>query len=282
MQTHPVLKTIAQLVVFTLLCLGFVSCTDTDRVDPVRLRLKQVNGTLADSPFRINTTYTYDSLNRLSAIARADSSFTTISYNNPDKQYIFYVDYNGNDRTRGALTLIDPYKLDQTTIRGLQYYFGGKFNPEATTTSLYNGTGIALKTHFNDFIYTLDTTSKHLIQYSSFIPPHHDKYSKSDYVYTKDNITLATNTYFVASTDLIQSKSEISYVYDTNPNPFSGLFDLNIAPEFRFSRNNVTKRLQGNLTSDYTYVYNQQGLPVKRTEIRNGSTYVINYSYEEY
>jgi len=143
MQT--IFKTVVRLLVLTLLYIGGIRCSKTDQVEPVRLRLKQVDGVLADSPFRIHTIYTYDSLNRLSTIARADSSFTTISYSNPDKQYIFYVDYSSNDRTRGALTLIDPYKLDQNTIRGLQYYFGGKFNPEATTTSLYNGTGIALK-----------------------------------------------------------------------------------------------------------------------------------------
>jgi len=93
---------------------------------------------------------------------------------------------------------------------------------------------------------------------------------------------LATNTYFVVYTNQVRSKNEISYVYDTNTNPLSGLFDLSIDPEFRFSQNNVIKKSQNNLISNYTYVYNQQGLPVKRTESRNGNTYVMNYTYEEY
>lgn len=270
------------------LLLALTSCTDQSLPDPVplaRLRLKQVVGTAPDgSP--INTTYTYDSLNRLSSIQRRDGSLSLISYNNPDKLLLFYVDYpKANDRSFGSVTLY-PYDLRQnerSVVVGNMYFFSTGplgFDLNSSLASL------ALKTHYTDFTYSFDV-KKHLIHYRQSVPPAGVELDRSTYEYTHENITSVAQSSFDVTSGRLRSQTSSLLEYDDKPNPYYGLLDTTIDPQLRFSTNNVIKNA---LTSSaapstlevYKYEYNQQGLPIKSTLDRSGKSYITNYTYESY
>ncbi|GAB3787396.1 hypothetical protein GCM10028818_52300 [Spirosoma horti] len=242
-------------------------------------------GTVPDgSP--INTTYSYDSLNRLSSIQRSDGSLSLISYNNPDKLLLFYVDYpNPADRTSGSVTLY-PYDLGQSSrsvVVGNAYFFSAGaqgFDLSSTLASLN------LKTHYKDVTYALDAT-KHLLRYSQSVPPGGAELERSEYGYTQENITSVVQSSFDVSSGKLRSQTSFVLAYDDKHNPYFGLLDTALDPRLRFSANNV---LTNTLTSSaapsfndvYRYEYNQQGLPIKSSLERSGTTYTTTYTYESY
>lgn len=269
-----------------LLVLAFASCTNHRLPNPLtRLRLKQVVGIAPDGS-SINTTYSYDSLNRLRSIQRNDGSLSLISYNNPDKLLLFYVDYpNFADRTSGSVTLF-PYDLGQSSrsvVVGNAYFFSAGaqgFDLSSTLASL------ALKTHYKDVRYALDATN-HLLRFSQSLPPGGVELERSEYGYTQENITSVAQSSFDGSSGKLRSQTSSVLAYDDKPNPYFGLMDTALDPRLRFSANNVltnTLTSSGNPSSIevYRYEYNPQGLPIKSSLERSGQIYTTTYTYESY
>ncbi|GAB4018539.1 hypothetical protein [Spirosoma koreense] len=246
------------------LSLSLFACTDHrlgGPSSPVRLRLKSVQGG------SLNTTYTYDSQNRLARVTKADGSLRVYSYSTTDYPGVpLFKEYpNPADQTKGTATI---------------YYSNGEAGSYtyARTRPLFNSEinfGATLRTFY---LYgnsnRITSVDHHLGEDITGINP-------ASFIYTGENITTANyNTFRFPDHD-------DTYVYDDKINPFFGMLDPDLSDVELFSRNNVTRidytsrQSQPSYMKTYAYDYNAQGLPIRRTTIQGGNE-VITYTYETY
>ena len=254
-----------QLVLGLGLAMSLFSCMDHQLggpSSPVRLRLKTVQGG------GFNTTYNYDTQNRLTTVTKADGSLRVYSYDSTGIVALMKNYPNPTDRANGTVTAYYStgeegsyskariYNLNNGIINnpifGDSYssiFFFGNSN---RITSINRRTGMAVTgNHFIDFSYTGENIIA--AKYTQFRFPDHDD----------------------------------TYEYDDKINPFFGMYDPDLSDVELFSRNNVTKinyvsrQSQPSYMNTYVYEYNPQGLPVKRTTTEGGNE-VITYTYESY
>ncbi|GAB4004722.1 hypothetical protein GCM10028808_02930 [Spirosoma migulaei] len=258
-----------------VIALGFLvslfACSDHrlgGSLSPVRLRLKTVAGG------GLNTTYTYDSQNRLASISKADGSLGIISYGDPDHKYsangldntLFVQLPNPADQTTGAITLY-PRNLDGTTFSATKY-------------SLVNSRPGNYR--FQNYQYTFDA-NRHISTIYSVDPNVNPSGDFFTFTYTGENITRGAYSYVGGHFNA----GVFAYEYDDKINPFFGLLDPDIDPLDRFSRNNRVKSSSSSFSNTpvttYEYEYSSQGLPTKRTTKQDGTIVsVLTYTYESY
>ena len=236
---------------------------------PARLRLKTVQGAA------INTTYTYDSQNRLATIAKADGSLGVFAYGDPDKHYVYtdtekdftyFILYpNPADKTTGEITRL-PLTLSGTTFQADTY--------PLINSKLYQPTKLRYTT------YSFDVSKRISSVYRYLSGPVGDNFA---YAYPAENsiheVLNYSGGHFTVSYKLD---------FDSKINPFYGLFDPDLDALEVFSRNNLVTTT---LTSDptpkvvtvYDYEYNAQGLPTKRTTKQGTNPdETLTFTYESY
>lgn len=262
-------------IIALCVALTFFSCSDHrlgGPLSPARLRLKSYTSGSA------TTTYTYDNQNKVATIASPDGSLGVFSYDAPDKQFVYFYEYpDPADRSKGRTTL---YPVD--------------FQPNIYTPGAYFNIGYQLFTvnpaslnipdanRYADkrFNYSFDASKRLSGYYTSDGSDNASSRSGSGYTYTGENITGQTSA---AGRTTFPSGA---YQYDDKVNPFFGLMDPGVDPALRYSRNNrVRAEFTGRGYPDelrtYTYEYNAQGLPTKRTE-SGARTEVTTFTYEPY
>ncbi|GAB3943129.1 hypothetical protein GCM10028805_08860 [Spirosoma harenae] len=254
------------------LLLNLSSCVDHrlgGTLSPVRLRLK----TTDDGTTR--TTYSYDSQNQPISITR-NQVVNTIMYGDPQRIYtsseseanhIFYITPSSSTPGQGEIVVYPPV-LTNTRFTATRYNY-------STATKIYYSVRLRY------FDYTFDGSGR-LTSYADRSDTNPDLNSYG-YTYTGENITRQD----VSTAGGHGLNYRIDYTHDDKINPFYGLWDPEIETRLRFTRNNmISARSQGLSSNDdivYTYEYNQQGLPTKRTTVRNGvQSGVLTFTYESY
>lgn len=246
------------------LAMSLFACTDHRLggvLSPARLRLKTAE---AGS---LNSTYTYDSQNRLATLSKNDGSLGVYKYDDVNKYAELRQYVNPADQTSGV-HITFPYSFDGTDFTSTTYTFNS-YNYFGNTVDVAR--------------YSFDPNNKgHIIYVArNTLSPGIDQRS---YQYTGENITKRR---FSQGRILYGDKV---YEYDNKINPFFGSTDPDIDDIQRFSRNNVVKTTLSppigtsgipDQITVYEYEYNSQGLPTKRT-IKQGGTEVITYTYEAY
>jgi hypothetical protein len=296
MNTTRLLHCFAYLFLFV----GFWGCTD-HRIPVVtpgasRLRVKTItqegpNGTWKISAFK------YDAQGRLSLIIgyQAPDSSTT-----PVENTVFQ--YDGQNRLTQAR-------------REVVRRSGSSPNPFELYTYGYNGDGLASGVGFSSSSMGAVTRWNASLLYNGgnrpvggsdfFDIPGVSISSNSSYVYTGNNITSVTRTQrFVRDIPII-STGTTTYAFDTNVNPFYGVFvipkptllafppsaSLNDNTYFgglsfltTLSQNNVLSITDaGGGVTLYSYTYNAANLPTKRvTAAGNSVLETLYFEYENY
>ncbi|QDK80130.1 hypothetical protein EXU85_16570 [Spirosoma sp. KCTC 42546] len=284
---------------YLFLLIGFWGCTD-HRI-PVapgasRLRVKTIiqegpNGTSKISAFN------YDSQGRLSLIIgyQAPDSSTT-----PVENTVFQ--YDGQNRltqarrevVRRASSSPNPFEL---------YRYG------------YNGAGLVDGVGFSSSSMGAVTRWNATLQYNGankavgssefFDIPGVTITSNSSYVYTGNNITSVTTTSTLFRNTPFTTTSTTTYAFDTNVNPFYGVFVIPKLAQFAFppsaslndntyfgglrflstlSQNNILSAIDGGGgVTLYSYTYNAANLPTKRvTAAGNSVLETLYFEYENY
>ena len=260
---------------FLAICIALTlaSCSDHrlgGPQSPVRLRLKSF------TEGANTTTYTYDSQNRVATIARPDGSMGVFSYDDPKQQTIYFYEYpDPADRSKGRTTLY-PFDLQPNIYTPGAYILIGK---QTGTVDPAVITIINSRNAFDKlYNYSFDTNKRLTVYYTSSGSDDATSRFGSGYTYTGENITGSTG--FSGRTT-----SPVSVIgFDDKLNPFFGLMDPDVDPALRYSRNNPVKsELSGypDFLRSYTYEYNAQGLPTKRTQTAGG-TVVTTFAYEAY
>lgn len=243
---------------------SLLACTDHRLggvLSPVQQRLKTVSGSL-------NSTYTYDSQNRLATISKPTGGLSTFIYDDVQKYTEVRQFANASDQANGTRTTF-PYSFP---------------NKDFTTTIYsFNNGATNYYSMIDEIHYTVDPlTPSHLRSVTRYY--YSTQRDVRVYEYTGDNITKGTFSFGRVSL------GDKTYEYDNKINPFFGSTDPDIDDIQRFSRNNVVKitstypPIAGGYPDEvitYAYEYNQQGLPTKRTTTQGG-TGVTTYSYESY
>jgi len=270
----------------TLLATGLLSCSDHrlgGPASPARLRLRSLQSTTqtGGTTFTYTYTYSYDSLNRPVSIDRINNGQTSlaiVAYGDPQLKYVnsvqetnrvFFLEYpNPADRTQGQATLY-PLPLSPVSFTAKRYAL---LNSKVYY-SIYDRT----------YQYNFNNTGN-LIGFSdvgSSSPIDQNNYG---YGYTGENIS--SEQFSTAAGHGF--RGTITYTYDSRPNPFFELLDPKLSVAGRFSRNNVTSLTYSNVSNSlsnttYTYEYNAQGLPTKRSATTNGAVIeTLLYTYESY
>lgn len=257
-------------LVVLCVALTLFACSDHrlgGALSPARLRLKSFTS-------GSNTTmYTYDNQNKVSTIARPDGSLGVFLYDDPSKKSIYFYEYpNPADKSKGTVTVY-PTDLQPLTLPPGTYLIVGK---------RYGTVGLA-------FINQVNLTPDKLFSYYFDANKRLASYSTSDGnntgtsvqqtvpMFTNENIT--QSDYSAKGAGLTTT----TLAYDDKTNPFFGLMDPSIDVIERYSRNNRVKTSvpSYNELREYTYEYNAQGLPTKRT-LTTGGVEVTMFTYEAY
>ena len=206
--------------------------------------------------FSLSSTYAYNSKNQISGIEET-SSDTFLSSN---KSYSNFV-YN-------SLGNLESYQV-QYTVNGTAYHYKITYIyttagivQEATITNMATNT-IILR---NTYEYTTNGLIHRYVQPSGVVS------QTSIYTYNGDNITQAEYKNQAGTTMQIVNFSG----YDNKPNPFQ-LKWAAIPDKIRSINNSSTETRTlsstGAVTTwQYSFEYNADGYPIKRTDIANGRT----------
>ena len=216
----------------------------------------------------MNTTYTYDSQHRPATITKADGSLSVYSYNEGTKTTQLNQYPDPADRTTGTAWVF-PSNF-------------GDFSPFIVRLYPITNSVISSPVAIRNETYELDASNHVTLVLRG---PGNTSNSQSGindgYTYTGENITRGST---VNGRSILSTST---YEYDANINPFFGLTDPAIVNTQRFSRNNVVKETKVMSGSTdlirYEYVYNQQGLPTKRTtSVNDVVTETLTFGYESY
>ncbi|MVM33661.1 hypothetical protein GO755_26720 [Spirosoma sp. HMF4905] len=296
MKTKNLLKSISCL----LLIVGFVGCAD-HRIPAVtpgasRLRVKTItqdgpNGTSKVSAFK------YDAQGRLSLIIgyQAPDSSTT-----PVENTVFQ--YNAQNRLIQAR-------------REVVRRSGSSPNPVELYSYGYNGagqvSGFGLSTNYSipnpgwSVTPQYDPANRVVGGSISFSIPGVSVTGNNSYTYTGNNVTTAIVSSTIFRGTSFTTTGTITYAFDTNVNPFYGLFviprpgmfaipisaSLNDNTYFggvinslvTLSQNNITSAISGGVVTLYSYTYNAANLPTKRvTASGNSVLETLYFEYENY
>ncbi|WP_158552507.1 hypothetical protein [Spirosoma telluris] len=217
------------------------------------------------------TTYGYDSQNRPISITRNNVE-STILYGDPKHIYtttepevnhIFYVTPSLTIPGQGEIIIYPP--VLNTNFTATRYEYSQAFK-------------IYYPAPLRNFLYAFDGSGR-LISYSDRSNNTSD-INVYNYTYSDDNITNEQAGLSAGHGGVYN----YIYTYDDKVNPFYDLWDPQVNPRLQFSRNNTTSiSVQGQATITYTYEYNQQGLPTKRTGTQNGiQISVLTFTYESF
>lgn len=277
------MKTATLFLLVTLFATGLSSCLDHrlgGPASPARLRLRSLQSTTQTGANTFTYTYSYDSLNRTVSIDRINDGQTgraVIVYGDPQQQYTFmandtrilYLDYpSPSNQQTGSIT---PYPAN---------WQGANFS-----TSRYGVVGTKINTSvvIRSYEFSFDADK----QPSSYVDRGSGPTDLNTFSYrsTNNNVTFEQYRYAAGRGDF----GTATYSYDNKPNPLFGLLDPSVDLIQRFSRNNVLIRDNASGRSNmsgittYTYDYNTQGLPTKRTATYGGAvTETLLYTYESY
>lgn len=256
------LKYINWLLVLGL-AMSLPACTDHrlgGSLSPAQLRLKTVSGSL-------NRTYTYDSRNRLATATTAAGALDMYVYDEVQQSAQVKRFVNPADQTQGT-RITFPYTFPNQNFTINYYSFS------STTAGLGN--------YVDQDQYAVNPSNPTQVSSIRRYTLTNPLLDRRSYQYTGDNVT---NEGY--SSGRIVNLNRV-YEYDSNINPFFGSTDPDLTDIQRLSRNNVVKvtttdpvNAQYSEVVSYSYEYNQQGLPTKRTTTQGG-TDVTTYSYESY
>lgn len=243
--------------------IGLLSCTDHRLggvLSPAPLRLKTVSGFL-------NSTYTYDGQNRLATITKATGALDVFVYDDGQQFAQVRQFASAADQTQG-IRLTFPYRFPNQDF--------------LTTYYSFSSSTIGLGSQVDQTAYFVNPARPTQLQgvTRNYLSSTRDV---RVYEYTGDNIT--KGTFIIGRVTL----GDRIYEYDDKINPFFGSTDPALDDLQRFSRNNVVKITPvappgGGPASpviSYSYEYNPQGLPTRRTTTQ-GSSDVSTFLYEPY
>lgn len=285
------------------LTVGFLSCED-HRIPAVspgsvtdRMRVKTVTQEVADMGGRkINSaqkisSFNYDAQGRLSMINTFQSPDSTVA---PVENTVF--EYDAQNRltharreiVRRSGSIPNPYELYTYS-----YNAAGQMTQLNYTSGDANNWEIKLQYDAGNHL----KSSYKVFSISGIF------YSESnEYTFTGKNVTSVIRTTMLTRTLTTTNTGTINFTYDTNINPFYGIFVIPAPFIGQLSNpqggnlsyytyyggiDNLLNLSQNNLLNDgsstYAYTYNGSHLPTTRTTTYQGRvTETLHYEYENY
>jgi hypothetical protein len=245
-----------------------------------RLRVKTITESLPGNQSNVSN-FRYDAQGRLSRIlAFQTPDSTTKDYEVYDYRYDSQNRLTGvslSRRTRGGGLSSTGYGFEYNTNSQVREILGAS---NAISSIQYNAANkVSTITSATGFRERITRTS--------------------NFTFTGDNLTTWA---FVETSDRSSNTTTKNYAltYDTNVNPFYGLFIIPAPSSQNFStsqpftyyggldnvlnlsRNNALTSTDGTTTTTYTYVYNGSGLPTQRVTTGPGFSETLNFEYETY
>ncbi|CCH03469.1 hypothetical protein FAES_5470 [Fibrella aestuarina BUZ 2] len=258
----------AWLLLLLPLCAAF-TCSDHREPQPLRYRLKTVKYSVGPPPNYTPQTFTltYDSNGRIASYDYGSNATNwTVGYDNQNRvASIFFLDRGQNGNYFNAYTYNQQSQLTQVT----RTRYPGR-STEPITPRLQS-------------TYDLNYASTSATVPSKLITTYLDPNSSLEQIYT------------FSGGNAIQVGDK-TYTYDNTPNPYKGLFGLNLyfsldqgfglpvpispfRPSQRFTDLGVKVYNQNNITTDATLTYNSDGL-VTKIDYNDGAS--EEFTYEAY
>jgi len=256
-----------KVVLFLSIMAGMTACkkdnAPADKPAPKNTYLKSevidvFNGT---TTYTLSSTYTYDSQNRVSGIVETSTN-TSISPNRSSTNFVY--------NSKGKLESFQGQYISGGTTYAYKYtyiYTDAGIVQEMTTTNLATN----IITQRNTYEYTNNGLIYRFVQPSGTVS------QTSIFTFNKDNVAQIEYKNQSGTTVSIQNYAG----YDTKPNPLQMKW-ASIPDKLR-SVNNCTTETRTitstgvATTAQYSYEYNADGYPTKRTDNASGRTAIWTY-----
>ncbi|MEO8237912.1 MAG: hypothetical protein ABI576_07365 [Flavobacterium sp.] len=264
------MKTQINKLILLIITIFAISCSNDENSESPPTHEVKENRLLKEINEKTTKTFTYDDKKQITKIIEigdlgfgTTQSVTTFTYGNGSVVGM-KIDYTGS------------------SSYGFEYLYGFEDETHTTllNTSVSRYTGTSAYSSFSSTRFSRPTPN--VIEALEKRPDSNDK---TLYVYdlANGNITgssVYTGINFSNPNGQLNNTSVYSN-YDTKKSPYTSLPMIYNYPSFLTSVNNIGKSESSGNTVTYTYEYNEDGYPVKKTEkSSNGITRVTTFEYE--
>lgn len=257
------MKALHHKLLVLLMAVFAVSCSSDEAAAPFEVRENRLLKEIGENTTK---TYTYNANNQLIKITElGDLGFgTTQSVEN---------------YTYGADGKVTEVKADYTgaSAFGFKYLYSYDSSGRIFAVSVKRYTGSSGYSNFS-VIYFDYTNPNTIERYESRVA---DPAASLTYYDIANGNTTGYTVYTGVTANTpngVLNSTTLYSNYDTNKTPFEGLPLLNHEP--KLSVNNPRQTQSSGSVVNYTYEYNADGYPTKKTTAFNGNSSVVVYQYE--